>query len=70
MAKLPRVQWHRERAALSQEELAQRAGVSRVTIIRIERGEDTFPSTARKLATALGVLPSDLMAPDEGKAAA
>lgn len=65
MPKLPRVRWYRERAALSQDELAKKAGVSRVTVVRIEGGEDTFPSTARKLAEALNVAPSDLMESQE-----
>ena len=69
MPKLPRLRWYRERQALSQEELARAAGVSRVTISRIEGGEDAFPQTARKLAAALSVAPVELME-EEGKAAA
>lgn len=70
MPKLPRVRWYRERMALSQQELAMKAGVSRVTVVRIENGEDTYPSTARKLASALDVAPADLMESEQGKAAA
>lgn len=73
MPKLPRLRQHRERAALSQQELAKAAGVSRVTVVRVENGEDTYPATARKLASALNVMPSDLMGPaedEQGKAAA
>ena len=66
MAKLPRVRWYRDRLAISQEELARLAGVSRVTVTRIESGEDTFPSTARKIAQALSVTPAALM--DDGEA--
>ncbi len=69
MPKLPKLRWHRERQALSQEELAKVAGVSRVTITRVESGEDTYPQTARKIAAALGVQPAELME-DSGKAAA
>ena len=70
VVKLTRLRFVRERAALTQRELAERAGVTYVQISRIERGEaEPYPSTVRKLATALGVAPSELMAP-EGEAAA
>ena len=48
--------------ALTQEELASAAGVSAGTIVRLERGTGPtpFPSTIRKLATALGVRPEVL----------
>ena len=61
MPKLPKTRQRRERLALSQAELAEKAGVSRVTITRVERGEDTFPATARKIAQALDVAPAELM---------
>ena len=71
MVSLPRLREIRERRALSQRELSKLAGVSRVTIVRLEAGgEDPFPTTVRKLATALNVDPADLMEPIEGKAAA
>ncbi len=70
MVKLTRLRAVRERAALTQRELAAKAGVTYVQISRIERGEaEPYPGTVRKLATALGVAPTDLMEP-EGKAAA
>ena len=73
MVSLPRLKEIRLRRALSQRELSKRAGVSRVTIVRLEAGgEDPFPSTVRKLADALNVEPDALMgmpAP-EGKEAA
>jgi transcriptional regulator with XRE-family HTH domain len=51
----------RDRASLSQEELAERAGVSRATIADLERGRRTAqPKTRRKLAEALGVAPHEL----------
>ena len=54
----------RERKALTQRELAEKAGVNRVTITRIENGYDQpFPTTVRKLADALGVRPEDRMEP-------
>jgi transcriptional regulator with XRE-family HTH domain len=51
----------RERALLTQEELAARAGVQPFTISRIEtdKVEPRF-STIRKLAQALGVDPAEL----------
>jgi transcriptional regulator with XRE-family HTH domain len=53
----------RRRAALTQGELAERAGVGINTIVRIETGEISEPrvSTLRKLADALGVKPRDLL---------
>jgi transcriptional regulator with XRE-family HTH domain len=49
-------------AALSQRDLADRAGVAHTTIIRLERGNPhALPSTVRKLARALHVKPSELL---------
>jgi DNA-binding XRE family transcriptional regulator len=50
------------RRALSQEDLARLAGLSRTTIIKLEGGRDAWPSTVRKLARALHVKPQDLQA--------
>jgi len=51
----------RERVSLSQEELAERAGVSRTTIADLELGKRRpHPKTRRKLAEALGVEPHQL----------
>jgi transcriptional regulator with XRE-family HTH domain len=64
MVKLTRLRTLRERAALTQQELAERAGVSRSTVLRLESGQDEpFPRTARRLARALKVKTSDLMEP-------
>ena len=63
MAKLTRLKAIRERKALSQEELAKKAGINRVTLARIEAGAEPYPATVRKLADALGVDPSELMEP-------
>ena len=64
VVKLARLRFIRERKALTQRELARRAGVSHVTIARIETGQDDpYPTTVRKLATALGVEPEELMEP-------
>ncbi len=53
----------RRRAALTQEELAEKAGVGVATIARIEGGKMEEPrvSTLRKLAKALGIEPRDLL---------
>jgi transcriptional regulator with XRE-family HTH domain len=52
--------------ALSQAELADRARVSRTTVIRLERGDQSaHPATLRKLAHALKVKPHELM--DDGQ---
>lgn len=76
---LPRLKEWRERRMLTQGELAQRAGVARATISRLERVYEPWEgarfSTIRKLAAALDVQPEELMAwsgdeGDEGKAAA
>ncbi|MCH7836471.1 MAG: helix-turn-helix transcriptional regulator [Chloroflexi bacterium] len=57
----------RERKALSQRDLAQRAGVSQFSISKIETGQQKpRPSTLRKLASALDLTPEELfVSPDE-----
>src|SRR5690349_5475828 len=62
--RLPNLKSQRERSALSQGELAEKAGMNRLSVSRIEAGRDVHPSTARKLAEALGVPPADLMEVD------
>jgi transcriptional regulator with XRE-family HTH domain len=61
---LPSLRHVREARLLTQQELADRAGVHRVTIANLETtsGEARF-STVRKLAAALEVEPSELMQP-------
>jgi len=55
----------RREAALSQQELADRAGTTQETISRLERGHNAARgSTIRKLAEALGVEPRELMKGD------
>ena len=52
----------RTRRFLTQEELAERAGVSPATIVRIERNQaEPHISTMRKLAQALSVDPTELL---------
>lgn len=64
VVRLPTLRVLRTRQALTQEELADRAGITRATLSRIEAElQDARPSTVRKLAKALGVKPSDLMEP-------
>lgn len=65
MVKLERLKYWRERAPLTQEELAKKANVRRQTIIAIEAGGEPRPDTTRRLAAALGVQPQQLMGNDE-----
>lgn len=66
VVRLRRLRALRERKALTQEELAKKAGITRATLSRLESGaENPYPSTIRKLAKALGVDPEALMGPEE-----
>jgi transcriptional regulator with XRE-family HTH domain len=52
----------RLRAVMSQEQLADRSGVARDTISKLETGQRrAYPSTIRKLALGLDVRPQMLM---------
>lgn len=51
----------RRRRVMTIEQLAAEAGVSKNTISKAERGGSIYPSTIRKLASALGVEPSELI---------
>jgi transcriptional regulator with XRE-family HTH domain len=52
----------RELAALTQGELAQRAGIHRVSLANLERGAvGAKPQTIRALAAALNCTPADLI---------
>lgn len=52
----------RMRAVMSQEQLADRSGVARDTISKLETGQRrAYPSTIRKLAIGLDVKPQMLM---------
>ena len=56
-----RVKATRELAFLSKRELAERAGLDRSTIARIEDGvTEVYPRTIRKIAEALSVDPASL----------
>jgi transcriptional regulator with XRE-family HTH domain len=64
MVTLSRLRFLRQRRALTQQQLAEKAGVNRVTVARLETGADSpKPTTVRKLADALRVGPEDLMDP-------
>ncbi len=53
-------------AALTQAELAEKAGLAVNTVARLERDEgEPHMTTARKLAAAFGVPPRELTAPKE-----
>jgi transcriptional regulator with XRE-family HTH domain len=52
----------RNLAFLTQRELAERAGLTQASVARLETGKHRArPSTARRLAAALGVEPKDLV---------
>lgn len=58
-AKLKRL---REDIALSQRELARLAGLTQMTVWRLENGfEHAHPQTIRKIAGVLGVKPKEIL---------
>jgi len=61
-----RIRRRRKEAGLTQAELAERAGVGRITVVRLENGKiDARTQTLRRIARALGVQLVDLLAPGE-----
>jgi transcriptional regulator with XRE-family HTH domain len=67
MPRLGRLAAIRKSRYLSQRMLAQRSGVSRPTIARLEGGrEEARYETMWKLAAALGVEPGELVGDSEG----
>jgi transcriptional regulator with XRE-family HTH domain len=59
---LPYLRGWRQRAVLSQEQLAERSGVARDTISKLETGRRrAYPTTIRKLAAGLEVEPRLLL---------
>jgi transcriptional regulator with XRE-family HTH domain len=59
---LPGLAAHRRRRGLTQRQLGELAGVAHTTVQKLEtlqRG--AYPKTLRKVATALGVAPEDLL---------
>lgn len=62
---LPGLKRHRILAGLTQQELAERAGMHRATIAALENTKHPArPRTLKKLADALGVRTQDLAEPD------
>lgn len=59
--RLPKLRAARENALLTQQELAAKAMLHRVTIASIEGGDPASPASARKLAAALGFQANELM---------
>ncbi len=59
---LPHLRGLRMRAVMSQEQLAEKSGVARDTISKLETGRrQAYPTTVRKLAAGLAVEPQLLM---------
>lgn len=59
---LPHLRGWRRRAVMSQEQLAERSGVARDTISKLETGRrKAYPMTVRKLAAGLDVEPRLLL---------
>lgn len=58
----------RERRALSQAELAERAGLAKLTVTRLERPgpANPHPRTLRQLADALAIEPPELWRAQQG----
>ena len=55
---VPHLRSARQRAVMSQEQLAEKSGVARDTISKLETGQrKAYPSTIRKLAAGLEVEP-------------
>jgi transcriptional regulator with XRE-family HTH domain len=63
---VPYLERLRKRRALTQQDLAQAAGVSRGTVNRAEQGLAIDVAVVRKVAAALGVAPAQLMDGGEG----
>jgi transcriptional regulator with XRE-family HTH domain len=59
---LPALAAHRRRQGLTQRQLGELAGVAHTTVQQVESmSRGAYPRTLRKLATALGVEPADLV---------
>lgn len=60
-----RIQRARKVRDLTREETANRAGISRTTLLRVERGLPVHQSTLDKVAKALQIYPPHLLFPEE-----
>jgi len=58
--RLPHLRDWRLRAGLSQEDLAEAAGVSRSTIVNAEAQKEVLPSTLTSISKALKIKPHEL----------
>jgi transcriptional regulator with XRE-family HTH domain len=59
---LPALAAHRRQRGLTQRQLGELAGVAHTTVQRLESlSRGAYPQTLRKLATALGVAPEELL---------
>jgi len=59
---MPHLRGFRQRAVMSQEQLAKKSGVARDTISKLEMGHrKAYPTTVRKLAMGLDVEPQMLL---------
>lgn len=56
-----KVRWHRDRFGWTLDELADKAGVAKGTLLRAEHGEDIQPRSGRRIAQAFGVDISELI---------
>jgi transcriptional regulator with XRE-family HTH domain len=56
-----KVRWHRDRFGWTLDELADKAGVAKGTLLRAEHGEDIQPRSGRRIAQAFGVDISELV---------
>lgn len=65
----PLARWRQVRG-LTQEQLAKRSGIGRISIARIEGGSDPHVATAHRLAAALGVTIEDVFTADGKPSAA
>ena len=63
---IPRLRRLRQQAVLSQEQLAQKSGVARDTISKLEMGyRKAYPTTIRRLAAGLEIEPGELIAHED-----